>query len=895
MYGANSKALLATRAVFSLTHKYGDILREGWKNLVECLLQLFQCRLLPKSLMEAEDYIENGGKVELFREAIPREKEDAGLINSLVSFIVASSEMPRELSLEEEELVAKAAATVEECHPEHLLQESKFLLTESLQELVKFLIAGTALEGEEAHSPDHGSLCYLELLTRITIANRDRVGAVWRGVVDHLHRMISASARTLGGETQFQLERAVTSLLRLGVRLARKEELASTVVQSLRILLAIKPGSIFHVCKQVAYGLHELLRNNAANIHSREDWGVIFTLLEVVGAGASPAMPGHGSEEDSGQGGTSDEGSQVPRERAASGGWIDLGRRASSTSTNAYTIVHTRQIVMHDSVSYLRCCESLSFLVRDVVHVTPENFSLCVAAIRTFVEASYRGEGKLGEDGRKLRLLTRTANKKTPRNSRSAASSARKARTEPRQRQTGYDADESSDDELVGEYTHTTMQLLDLMAVLHAQALEVHTAWERPTTELWDTAWCPVLQGMARLCCDSRPSVRTQALTLLQRSLLLPDLQVLSPLQWEFAFLRVLFPMLRRLLEMGQGQVDRQGRDETKLRASMMLSKVFLQHLTSLASLPTFTALWLTILDLVGQFCASASTDILSDALPESLKNMLLVMDTSGRGLFFTDSGEPTPLWGVTWEKVETFLPGLREELFPDWQKRSNPKSNVDGAAKVPYMNEQNPSSGANLETNPAEVKPDTYPKTERSEDNVEVPVTETLPQTQPPQQTPSVGETANNPTEERAEMVDDVVETGADKVAKVVDDNGDASRDRPQDLPITQNPEEIEKDTITEAVGETQEPVGSTEAEEANPIVEQVGADPLESSTTGTTQPQLAFLSTTLLHHPPPWNLPSYPSLPSPCPPPPLTRHQLSPFPQSLLHHQSSTPQLLL
>ena len=38
MYGANAKALLATRAVFSLTHKFGDILREGWKNLLECLL-----------------------------------------------------------------------------------------------------------------------------------------------------------------------------------------------------------------------------------------------------------------------------------------------------------------------------------------------------------------------------------------------------------------------------------------------------------------------------------------------------------------------------------------------------------------------------------------------------------------------------------------------------------------------------------------------------------------------------------------------------------------------------------------------------------------------------------------------------------------------------------------
>merc|ERR1719430_420442 len=440
MYGANNKALLATRAVFSLTHKYGDILREGWKNLTECLLQLFKCQLLPKTMMEGEDYIEAGGRVDLFREELPREKEDSGLINSLVSFIVASSEVPRELSQEEEEFVENDRKTVAECHPEHLLQESKFLLTESLQELVKYLISGSVLDNSDSkeliRTSEHDALFYLELITRITIANRDRVGAIWRGVVDHLHRMISASARTL--DTQFQLERAVTSLVRLGVRLARKEELASSVVQSLVILLAIKPGSILHVSKQVSYGLHELLRNNAANIHSKEDWSVIFTLLEVVGAGASPDIsPGLGADEDSGQGGTDDE--KLGRERGGSGGWVDLGKegQVSQVGGPGYSIVHTRQIVMHCSVSFLKCCESLSFLVRDVVHITPENFSNCVAAIRTFVEASYRGEGKLGEDGRKLRLLTRTANKKTPRNSRSAASSARKARTEPRQRQTG--------------------------------------------------------------------------------------------------------------------------------------------------------------------------------------------------------------------------------------------------------------------------------------------------------------------------------------------------------------------------------------------------------------------------------------------------------------------------
>jgi brefeldin A-resistance guanine nucleotide exchange factor 1 len=42
--------------------QYGDILREGWRNLVECLLQMFRVQLLPTSMMEAEDYIESSGR-----------------------------------------------------------------------------------------------------------------------------------------------------------------------------------------------------------------------------------------------------------------------------------------------------------------------------------------------------------------------------------------------------------------------------------------------------------------------------------------------------------------------------------------------------------------------------------------------------------------------------------------------------------------------------------------------------------------------------------------------------------------------------------------------------------------------------------------------------------------
>lgn len=57
---------------------------------------------------------------------------------------------------------------------------------------------------------------------------------------------------------------------------------------SLRMLLMMKPEVIHSVSRHVAYGLHDLLKTNAASIHAAYDWCTLFTLLEVVGAGSNP-------------------------------------------------------------------------------------------------------------------------------------------------------------------------------------------------------------------------------------------------------------------------------------------------------------------------------------------------------------------------------------------------------------------------------------------------------------------------------------------------------------------------------------------------------------------------------------------------------------------------------
>ena len=54
------------------------------------------------------------------------------------------------------------------------------------------------------------------------------------------------------------------------------------------MLLLMKPHVIHALSSEIAFGLHELLRTNAANIHKADDWFTLFSLLEVVGAAAHP-------------------------------------------------------------------------------------------------------------------------------------------------------------------------------------------------------------------------------------------------------------------------------------------------------------------------------------------------------------------------------------------------------------------------------------------------------------------------------------------------------------------------------------------------------------------------------------------------------------------------------
>lgn len=75
--------------------------------------------------------------------------------------------------------------------------------------------------------------------------------------------------------------------------------------------------------------------------------------------------------------------------------------------------------------------------------------------------------------------------------------------------------------------------------------------------------------------------------------------------------------------------------------------------------------LWLRILDIMDRLMNSGQGDNLEEAVPESLKNILLVMADGGFIQPPSDDSSPTELWDETCKRVNSFLPDLIAEIFP--------------------------------------------------------------------------------------------------------------------------------------------------------------------------------------------------------------------------------------
>jgi brefeldin A-resistance guanine nucleotide exchange factor 1 len=213
---------------------------------------------------------------------------------------------------------------------------------------------------------------------------------------------------------------------------------------------------------------------------------------------------------------------------------------------------------------------------------------------------------------------------------------------------------------------------------LMADSVNCLTRWSREVREAGGDAdrilegiaemWLRLVQGLRKVCTDQREEVRNHALLSLHRCLVVDGILVSSS-TWLMAF-DIIFQLLDELLEIAQSYSPKDFRnmEVSLLHAVKLLCKVFLQSLEDLSAQGSFGKLWLEVLDMIEKFMKvkvrGRRTEKLQEAIPELLKNILMVMKASG--ILSKTSTSENSLSEATWLQVNKIAPSLQSEIFPD-------------------------------------------------------------------------------------------------------------------------------------------------------------------------------------------------------------------------------------
>jgi hypothetical protein len=185
-------------------------------------------------------------------------------------------------------------------------------------------------------------------------------------------------------------------------------------------------------------------------------------------------------------------------------------------------------------------------------------------------------------------------------------------------------------------------------------------------------------------------------------------MQRMGGAEWQECMAIVLLPLLARLAATDVSPLDPLGIEESRVRAIALTCKQTLNHISELSASPQFVAVWLQVLYFMRSYMtvlAGGASELLREAIPESLKNMLLVAHSlrlfeTVPGLYVQTKGEharaTVRVIGCS-ECVEHFLPGLVDELVPFTEGTSNPAAASGGDNSMNHVRAQHTQPAANL------------------------------------------------------------------------------------------------------------------------------------------------------------------------------------------------------
>ncbi|KAL6290989.1 hypothetical protein ACE6H2_008499 [Prunus campanulata] len=292
-FGDDPKARMSTVTVFTIANTYGDYIRTGWRNVLDCILRLHKLGLLSARVAseaagdsEVSTDTGHGNPItnslsSVHMPSVSTPRRSSGLMGRFSQLLSLDTEEPRSQPTEEE-LAAhqRTLQTVQKCHIDGIFSDSKFLQAESLLQLAQALIWAGGRPHKGSSSPeeeDTGVFC-LELLIAITLNNRDRIMLLWQIVYEHISNIVQSTVMPCA-----LVEKAVFGLLRICQRLLPyKENLADELLRSLQLVLKLDARVADAYCEQITQEVGRLVKANASHIRSQLGWRIITSLLSIT-------------------------------------------------------------------------------------------------------------------------------------------------------------------------------------------------------------------------------------------------------------------------------------------------------------------------------------------------------------------------------------------------------------------------------------------------------------------------------------------------------------------------------------------------------------------------------------------------------------------------------------
>ncbi|KAL6762500.1 hypothetical protein V8C86DRAFT_3130845 [Haematococcus lacustris] len=338
--GRSKKMCAVTATIASIAAQHGDWLSSGWCDITELVVVLYQAGVLPDSFCSALTHQEGGLAVRpgedkslAVRRAAAASQAQASqstsfLVRSITQMLggggvsLAPAESVTQVSdsllgsqpdsaatnglaSEEPPAASTAAKLMAQCSWQDLFIESHYLRQESLAALVRALCfssgpiprpsgaaaastipatgvtagtAYTACRNDVSAGWDVSELC-LELLYTLLLRNRDRISGLWPTVFDHVQSIFSHSRDV----HPMLVQKAVMAVMRLCQRLLPyKPDITDDLVKGVQLVSLVDEQVASDMAPTIATEVLSLLKGAAPFLRTAQVWVALMGLLRII-------------------------------------------------------------------------------------------------------------------------------------------------------------------------------------------------------------------------------------------------------------------------------------------------------------------------------------------------------------------------------------------------------------------------------------------------------------------------------------------------------------------------------------------------------------------------------------------------------------------------------------